>query len=339
MKHLIIAPSWLGDIIMSQSLLITIKKQLPEADIDILAPTWSHPLLQLMPEVSSAIDFNTKHGELALGYRSNIAKKLRANDYKKCYVLPNSFKSALVPWLAKIPSRVGWRGEFRYGLLNDCRVLNKAQLPLMASRYAALAYSKGKKLPIQPEFPKISLTTQQTTELLTAFNLNTKVPTLAICPGAAFGSAKQWPAEYHAKVIEYALQQKWQVIILGSKQDITISNMIQSNLSSVYTDKIIDLTGKTTLMEVIALIAFADTTISNDSGLMHLAAALNKPQIAIFGSTSISHAPPMNPLAEGLSIDIDCKPCNKRVCPLQHHKCMRQILPAMVINKLEKIIT
>jgi heptosyltransferase-2 len=338
MNQLIIAPSWLGDIIMSQSLLIAIKKQVPEANIDILASSWSHPLLQLMPEVNSTIEFNVKHGELALGYRRNIAKILREKNYEKCYILPNSFKSALVPWIAKIPDRIGWRGEFRYGLLTDCRLLNKSQIPLMANRYAALAYPIEKSLQIQADSPRISLDKQQITSLLATFNLEYQVPTLAICPGAAFGSAKQWPAEYHARVIEYALQQSWQVIILGSKQDIAISEMIKNNLAAKYLNKVNDLTGKTSLMQVIASIALADTIISNDSGLMHLAASLNKSQIAIYGSTSVLHAPPMNSLAESLHIEIDCRPCNKRVCPLKHHRCMRQIHPSMVIKKLKKII-
>ena len=324
---------------MSQSLLIAIKKQLPETNIDILAATWSHPLLRLMPEVSSIIEFNAKHGELSLGYRLNIAKILRKNNYNKCYILPNSLKSALVPWLAKIPNRTGWRGEFRYGLLTDCRVLNKSQIPLMANRYAALAYPEEQSTGIQLDAPNFKLTSIQKKSLLSAFNLTTTIPTLAISPGAAFGTAKQWPAIYHAKVIEYALQQSWQVIILGSKKDIAISNEIKTKLSTKNANKVNDFTGKTSLLEVIALIEFADAVISNDSGLMHLAAALNKPQIAIYGSTSISHAPPLNMLAEALYVDINCRPCNNRVCPLKHHNCMKQILPNMVINKLEKMVS
>ncbi len=142
MKILVIGPSWVGDMMMSQSLYRTLKAEYPSAEIDVMAPAWCRPLLARMPEVNQALAMPLGHGALALGERRRLGHALRANGYDRAYVLPNSFKSALVPFFANVPQRTGWRGEMRYGLLNDLRVLDKAAFPLMVQRYVALAYDK-----------------------------------------------------------------------------------------------------------------------------------------------------------------------------------------------------
>lgn len=331
---LVVGPSWVGDMIMAQSLFMLLKKQ-QDCKIDVLAPSWSSPILARMPEVANAIAMPIGHGELALRQRWQIAKKLCSHDYQLAYVLPNSFKSALIPFWAKIPTRVGWLGEMRFSLLNDIRVLDKAKYPKMVERFVALASPKG-KLPLSYSHPKLKVVPEEVAKVKDKFNLATAGRTiLALFPGAEFGKAKRWPTKYYAEVAKEKLAEGSDVWLLGSKKDAAIADEIQ-NLSQ---GKCINLVGKTTLAEAIDIISLIDMAISNDSGLLHLAAALAKPVVAIYGPTAPSFAPPLSTNAKIVYNKLPCSPCAKRECPLQHNDCMWKITPKLVMRELANLDT
>lgn len=192
MKILVVGPSWVGDMMMSQSLYRTLRARYPQAIIDVMAPAWCRPLLSRMPEVNEAIPMPLGHGALAIGERRKLGHSLRERRYDRAYVLPNSFKSALVPFFANIPLRTGWRGEMRYGLLNDARVLDKDAWPLMVERYVALAYDNGvmrcaKDLPQPLLWPQLQVNEGEKSQACSAFNLSNDRPIIGFCPGAEFG--------------------------------------------------------------------------------------------------------------------------------------------------------
>lgn len=328
-RTLIIGPSWVGDMVMAQSLFMALKQQQPDTLIDVLAPAWSRPLLERMPEVNSAIDMPLGHGRFALGERRKLGHQLRGR-YQQSIALPNSWKSALIPWFASIPVRTGWKGEARYLLLNDLRKLNKEQLPYMVQRFVSLAQPANATQPALEECPAPSLVANQsaTPELLEKFSLNTDKPIAILCPGAEFGPAKQWPAEHFSATAATLLNDGWQIWIMGSKGDQAIANTIAQQVDL----KAHNLCGKTTLEEAIDLMSCANQVISNDSGLMHIASALNKPVVALYGATSPGFTPPLSPLAKPVSIDVDCGPCFKRQCPLNHHRCMNELYPDRVLD-------
>lgn len=323
---LIIGPSWVGDMVMAQSLFAALKQRHPDANIDVLAPDWTRPLLARMPEVREAISMPVTHGVFGWKQRRQIGLGLRSKNYDQSIVLPNSWKSALIPWFANIPQRTGWLGEMRYGLLNDARKLDKKALPMMVQRFVALAYPASQSH-IAPDYlpPKMIAETISSDLNPTKSDEQKR---LVLCPGAEFGPAKQWPASHYAALGEIITQQGWQVLIMGSKADAAVGEEIAAGI----TDKqnVINLCGKTQLGEAIDLMATADQVVSNDSGLMHIAAALNKPLVAIYGPTSPAFTPPLSDNARLVQIPIECSPCYKRTCPLGHHKCMQDISSARI---------
>jgi heptosyltransferase-2 len=340
-KILIIGPSWVGDMVMAQSLFIAIKQQQPSAIIDVLAPSWSRPIIDRMPEVNRAIDMPLGHGLFKIGARRSLGHTLRKEQYSQAIVLPNSWKSALIPWFANIPLRTGWKGEARYGLLNDCRNLDKSALPLMVERFVALAYKTAdihKANIKQCPAPKLEANTTQIPTLLEKFALNTDKPVLVLCPGAEFGAAKQWPAIHYAATANEMASRGYQVWVMGSASDETIADDIFQLLSPEtqrYTEL---LCGKTNLEEAIDLLSIADNVVSNDSGLMHIASALDKPLVALYGATSPKFTPPLSKQATILSIPVDCGPCFKRECPEKHHKCLKELYPQQVTSALKRTL-
>ena len=339
-KILIVGPSWVGDMVMSQSLYIQLKKDHSNAQIDVLAPAWCKPILERMPEVHRAIEMPVGHGKFDFKERLNIARKLRSEQYQHAYVLPNSAKSALIPFLAGIPTRTGWKGEFRYGLLNDLRQ-NKTAFQYMVERYVALAHPKEQmngsadlgglnQLP----WPKLSIDSdiQQTT--LEKFSLNRERKILGLCPGAEFGPAKQWPVEHYAAVANEAVKNGYQVWLFGSAKDQLTTGTIGTLIDKECLQHLHDLAGKTSLIEVVDLLAACKTVVSNDSGLMHVAAAVGCHVIGVYGSTSPDYTPPLTNNVDIISIDIECRPCFKRECPLGHLDCLKQLRPIEIIQKL-----
>lgn len=321
-KILIVGPSWVGDMVMAQSLFIALKADNPGVLIDVLAMDWTRPLLQRMPEVNHAISMPVSHGVFGWPMRKQLGKQLAKNNYDQAIVLPNSWKSALIPWFAGIPIRTGWRGEMRYGLLNDIRKLDKHALPMMVQRFVSLAYPASQA----QAAPSYQAPLMQSEPVSQAMNpeLEKDQKRLILCPGAEFGPAKQWPPEYYAQLAEILLQQGWQVLVLGSKADEATAKQIAAAISSDQS-QFFNLAGKTRLEQAIDLLGTADWVVSNDSGLMHIAAALQRPLVVLYGPTSPAFTPPLADNAHILQIDVDCGPCFQRTCPEGHHRCMRDL--------------
>jgi heptosyltransferase-2 len=329
-KILIVGPSWVGDMVMAQSLLIRLKQLKPDCLLDVLAPTWSLPLLARMPEVNEAIAMPLGHGQFSLGQRWRLGKQLRQNGYAQAIVLPNSWKSALIPWFANIPLRTGFIGEWRWGLLNDARPLNKHRLSMTVQRFVALAHPHDAPEALAYPQPQLQITEEQRQRALAKFALQRAPHILALCPGAEYGPAKQWPARYFADVAKHWLNQGRPVWLFGSEKDQAIAAEINQHTGQ----KCMDFSGRTTLAEAVDLMAQAEAVVSNDSGLMHVAAALDKPVIALYGSSDPRFTPPLHPHAQILRLNLACSPCFKRVCPLQHNNCLNHLLPETVIAAL-----
>lgn len=333
-RILVIGPSWVGDMVMAQGLFRLLKMHQPQVVIDVLAPAWSQPLLSRMPEVSNSIVMPIGHGKLNLRERYRLGKSLRAKKYDQAIVLPNSFKSALIPFFAKIPVRTGWRGEMRWILLNDLRHLNKRHYPIMLQRYLALALPKNEMLGAQYVTPELFSSAATQDAVLAKLQLKrSSRPVLVLCPGAEFGPAKRWPEEYYAEVANAKLTEGWDVWVLGSKKDSPVTEKIMQ----LTDQKCVNMTGNTSLEDAIDLLALASAVVTNDSGLMHVAAALSKPIIALYGPTSSRYTPPLNQQAKILQLKLNCQPCAKRECPLQHHRCMRELGSDQVLQAMSEL--
>ncbi len=333
---LVVGPSWVGDMVMAQSLFKLLKIQDPTVHIDVLAPAWSFCLLERMPEVRRALLSPLKHKELKLRAHYRLARQLRSSAYSQVIVLRNSFKSALIPFWSHIPKRTGWYGEWpRFLLLNDARHLKGEEFPLMVERFAKLALPKDAELPKQLPWPSLEVSPENVQKALNKFGLTvTQRPILALGPGAEFGPSKRWPAQYYAEVANAKLQQGWDVWILGSKNDQSVANEIMDQVKA----PIVNLSGKTDLAEVIDLLSSVTAVIGNDSGMAHIAAALRKPLIAIYGSTTPGFTPPLSHQAIVLSLNLPCSPCYKRVCPLGHWRCMLDLSPQVILNSLDELM-
>ena len=332
-KILILGPAWVGDMVLAQSLFKTLKINNPDCTIDVAAPAWTLPLLERMPEVSNKIALPFKHGELAFWQRIKFGKSLKNAGYTQSIILTNSFKSALLPWAAGIPRRTGFLGEMRYGLINDIRELDKTKLKKTVERFVTLGLKKGQNLP--ENIPNPQLSTSPEAAWILACNLgvlDNKSKILGLCPGAEYGEAKRWPAEYYAEVANEAINKGWQVLLFGSDKDLPVTNLI----NQLTQNKCVDLGGKTKLGEAIDLMALCNTIVSNDSGLMHIAAALDKKLIAIFGSSDPYHTPPMQPNAVIEYLGLECSPCFKRTCPLGHLNCLKLISANKIILNLQE---
>lgn len=337
-KILIVGPAWIGDMMMAQSLFKTIKQRKPATQIDVLASAWTLPLLARMPEVANTIEMPLGHGEFSLGVRYKLGRFLAPQDYKQAIVLPNSFKSALIPLFAGIPERTGWRGEMRYGLLNDIRLLQERRYPRMVDRYIALGNPANAPLPIETPSPHLVIDPARQPHLLTKFQLQRDRPLLILCPGAEYGPAKRWPENYYAEVAAQKIAQGWQVWLMGSAKDQPVAEVIRTQLEKPHQIHCRNLAGVTQLDEAIDLMAMADAVVTNDSGLMHIAAALQRPMVVIYGSTSPEFTPPLGEQVKIVSIPVDCGPCFKRECPLQHHRCLKDLPPARVLEALAELL-
>ena len=333
-KILILGPAWVGDMVLAQSLFKMLKINRPDCVIDVAAPAWTLPLLERMPEVTGKIGLPFKHGELAFWQRIKFGKSLKNAGYTQAIILTNSFKSALLPWAAGIPKRTSFLGEMRYGLVNDIRELDKTKLKKTVERFVFLGLDKNADLPKVIPNPQLSTNAEAAWILACSLGAkNNKSKVLGLCPGAEYGEAKRWPAEYYADVANKVLKKGWQVWLFGSDKDMPVTTKI--NLLTQ--NKCLNLGGKTKLGEAIDLMSLCNTVVSNDSGLMHIAAALNKKLIAIFGSSDPAHTPPMSPDAVIEYLALECSPCFKRECPLTgdaHLRCLNNIKPQPLVQKI-----
>jgi heptosyltransferase-2 len=333
--------------VMAQALFKALKQASSETLIDVLAPAWTLPLLERMPEVRKGIELPLGHGSFGWSARKALGHSLRG-QYGQAIVLPNSWKSALVPWFAKIPVRTGFVGEFRYGLLNDARTLNKQQLPKTIERFVALGFHASgspRREAVRDDESGVNLRPHlQAKSPEAAFDklgLQRPEKLLAFCPGAEYGAAKQWPAQHFAQLAEQWLQKNAQgeIWIFGSEKDQAIGDAIQNAAREMAQPRIHNLSGQTSLGDAIDLMALADAVVSNDSGLMHVAAALDRPLVAIFGSSDPRHTPPNGApeKTHSLWLGLECSPCFKRECPLGHLDCLNKMLPEQVLQAVEAV--
>ncbi len=329
-RSLIIAPQWIGDAVMTEPLLRRLAARGERLTVGALP--WVAPVYRAMPQVEEVIEFPFAHGGLQFGARRSIAKRIEG-CFDKAYVLPNSLKSALLPFLASIPERIGYFGEARVGLLTH-RLKNPKNKPPMVAFYSALSGEGG----LEADRPKLQPGAAEIDTTLAAFVLQ-RGAYYVFAPGAEYGPAKRWPARHFS---ELAAALDLPVVLLGSGKEAALCGEIAAPVNALQPGKCINLAGKTSLPQALCLIAASKSAISNDSGLMHVAAALGVPQVAIFGSSSPLHTPPLSDRASVLWLKtdaayqppLDCSPCFERECPLGHTRCLNHITAAMVLQKL-----
>jgi len=331
MRILVVGPSWIGDMVLAQPMLKLLRARYDEPVIDMLAPAWTLPVVERMPEVRNAIDMPVSHGELRIGARWKVARALQRERYDQAIVLPNTFKSALVPLLAGIPVRTGYIGEARYLLLTDARRPQPQRLPQLAQRFGQLALARGDAL--KSPLPPLGLQVDEEARraLLDRLGVDRDRPGAALCPGAEYGPAKRWPARYFAELAQGIAARGCTVWLVGSRKDAQLGEEIAQAAGGVCQN----LCGQTTIGEAIDLLSAAALVVTNDSGLMHIAAALGRPQVALYGSSSPEFTPPLSPNAQILKLDLPCSPCFKRECPLGHFNCMNQLLPDRVLEEID----
>ena len=333
-KILVVGPAWVGDMVMAQSLLLTLRQTHPDAVLSVLAPAWSAPLLQRMPEVAQIIPMPLGHGELELGVRRRLGRELRRVGFDWAIVLPGSFKSALIPWFARIPRRTGYVGEQRWGLLNDIRRLDRRAAPLNVQRFVALGLPKGAAVVGEEAIPRPRLLAEPARAAATAarLGLDTAAPVVALCPGAEYGPAKRWPPAHFAEVANRQLDAGKRVWLFGGQNDRFAAARINWRCAG----RCDDLTGRTSLGEAVDLLSLAAHAVTNDTGLMHIAAATGCHVVALYGSSSDAFTPPLTARADRLSLGLECSPCFRRECPLGHLDCLNRLAPERALAALAR---
>ena len=332
-KILIVAPNWIGDALLAQPLFARLRKKLPGVVIDALAPPWTAPVLRRMPEIDDVIEAPFDHGELKLFARWRLGRRLRARRYDQAIVLPNTFKSALVPFFAGIPVRAGFVGESRYGLLNLVYHLDEKKLPLMAERYAQLAEKPGTKPALPLPETGLRIDAANLAFDLGRLGLSRARPVVAFCPGAEYGPSKRWPARHFAELAKKLAALGYAVWLFGSGKDRAIGEEIAVASGGAATN----LCGGTDLASAIDLLSLAEIVVTNDSGLMHVASAVGRPVVALYGSSSHEHTPPLARAFRIVRTGIECSPCFARECPLGHFKCMNDLVPERVMKEIAAV--
>ena len=329
---LVVGPAWVGDMVMAQALFMRLQQRRPGTQIDVLAPAWSLPILARMPEVRSGIEMPLGHGQFGFGLRRELGRSLRGKKYAQAIVLPGSWKSALAPFFARIPRRTGFRGEMRYGLLNDVRPLDKLLLKTTVQRFVALAEDGA--APLAPEIPQPRLTVNaaRAAELRAGLGL-AEGKTVALLPGAEYGPAKQWPAEYYGALAQQLAAEGVQCWVFGSGKEKELGEQIRGASGGTA----LNLCGRTQLADVVDLLSLCRAAVTNDSGLMHVAAASGVPVAAIYGSSTPDFTPPLTGRKHIHYLRLECSPCFERTCPLIHYNCLRQLRPEAVRSSLRTL--
>ena len=332
-KTLIVAPSWIGDAVMSQPLLARLVTQ-GSGPIDVLAPGWVLAVYRRMSEVADTLDNPFAHGEVRLGARWKFGRDLASRNYQRVVVLPNSLKSALIPFFAGIHERIGFTGEARIGLLNRRHHLDEESVPLMVERFAQLAEPPG-ALPTRPvAFPRLNSSIEQQAATLTAIGQSRPEKLVVLCPGAEYGPAKRWPVRHFAALAKNLAERHYTVWTLGSRKDAEAGQAIAAASGGASRD----FCGQTSIEQAIDLLAMSHFVVTNDSGLMHVAAAVDRPLVALFGSSSPGFTPPLSDRAAIVSLNLACSPCFKRECPLGHLDCLEKLTPADVLAAADSLL-
>ncbi len=326
---LVVGPSWVGDMVMAQSLFRWLKQRAPDRPIDVLAPGWSLPIVARMPEVRAGVEMPLGHGAVGIGVRRSLGVSLRDRGYGRAIVLPRSLKAALVPWFARIPRRTGYRGEFRYGLINDMRAFDKSVLDQTVKRFVMLGVERGEALP-PPPHPLLTVDANAQRKAIERLVPTHDRPVVGLLCGAEYGPAKAWPQEHFATAARELFERGFDVWLLGGPGDRDAAHNIvaQSGVTAH------NLCGQTSLSEAIDLLAACHAVVSNDSGLMHVAAAVGTSVVAVYGSSSPSFTPPLTARSEIHYLDLECSPCFERTCPLGHLRCLKDLTPAQVIASI-----
>ena len=329
---MIVGPSWVGDMVMAQSLFITLKELYPDCLIDVIAPEWSLPVLERMPQVNQGVALAIQHGQFSLLARIKKGLSLRSNGYTHSIVLPRSWKSALIPFFAGAAARTGFRGEMRYGLLNDVRKLDKDILKQTVQRYVSHAYENSLKQTPKIPFPELEVDVINRDRLIEKLGLDLSRPVVAMMPGAEYGPAKQWPEKHFRELTMLLINKAYQVWLIGSDKEKALSENIVEGLGL----NAINLCGKTELVDTVDLLSCAEQVVTNDSGLMHVAAAVGVKLNVIYGSSTPDYTPPLSS-KESMNIfylDLECSPCFQRVCKLEHTNCLNNITAQSVFEKI-----
>lgn len=335
-KILIVGPSWVGDMVMAQSLAKFLRQQNSEAIIDVMAPAWSLPIIERMPEVRQGIALPIGHGELGLLKLWQLARQLRLEAYDRAIVLPRKFKAALVPFFAGIPRRTGFRGEFRMGLINDVRRLDKSLLTQTVQRFTALGLNENAAETPEIFQPELQVDNKNQALCLQQLGLVLQREAVAFMPGAEYGPAKQWPAEYYGELARRLIAQGNQIWVFGAAKEQALAEEIRQAAGAPNENAgFVNLCGRTALADVVDLMAACKLAVCNDSGLMHVAAAAGTRLIAIYGSSTPDYTPPLTDKAEVLYLNLECSPCFERQCPLKHYNCLRQITVDQVMSRLD----
>ena len=329
-RILIVGPTWVGDSVIAQSLYRRIKQLNAAAAIDVLAPKYLHGLLKRMPEIRYTIDLQLAHKQLGLSRRKQIGISLR-DRYNQAIILARSLKAALIPWFAQIAIRTGFRGEMRYGLINDMRKLDRDAMPRLADRWVHLGQPKQMRLPKEIPPPRLSIKPANAQICMEHLALNNNSPIMALAPGAAYGPSKQWPARYFTETAEHYRKQGYQIWLLGAKNDQAICRQITEATDM----PISNLCGRTSLEDTIDILAQADIVVSNDSGLLHIAAAVGCSVIGIFGSTTPEYTLPSSDQVRYSWTQLPCSPCWQKTCRYGHYHCLTRITPKDIMPTVD----
>ena len=338
-RILIVAPAWVGDMVMTESLVAALRRREPHAEIHLLAPPWTAPIGTRMAGVAATELIASIHGRFDFFKRIGLGLSLKTEAFDLAIVLPRSFKSAIVPLAARIPKRRGYLGEMRYGFLNDARRLDKERLPRTIDRFVALADDGTGSVPtVTP--PILRHDPDEARELAHKLGLADDTrPVIALCPGAAFGPSKQWPASHFAALVGLLAEQGFATWILGSDNDKPIAETIVKLVAARDAHPPpISLCGRTSLVEALDLMSLTNAVVSNDSGLMHVAAAIGRPVVALYGSSSPAVTPPLAKSVRILERTLPCRPCFKRVCPLEHLDCLNLITAKEVAEAISDAV-
>jgi len=330
-QALIVAPSWIGDTVLAQPLFARLHELHPGLILDAFAPAWAAPVLKRMREVRRVIPNPFSHGEFNLAGRWRAGRELAREDYDAAIVLPNSWKSALLPFFAGIPQRIGFKGEARHGLLNRIHHYDALELPQLAARYALLAEPVGTGMPAPLAALRLDVSADAVRTTLAALELAAAPAPVVFCPGAEYGPAKRWPPSHFAELARKIAESGRPVWLCGSQKDAAIGDEIVQLSGGACRN----LCGRTDLAQAIDLLSCAHRVVSNDSGLMHIAAALQRPLVALYGSSSPAYTPPRSAAATVLSLALPCSPCFRRECPLGHFRCMNDLTPAQAFDAMK----